>query len=430
MKKLYWILLSVLAACLLCVGIYSVVTFPTERLPAVALGNASAALEDAYAANFPFREALLTANRAMNGFYYFGGGEDNLLAIDYQGGAEFGGERLGPPPAADSETEAPPVETKPAPVLPHIDLPSETDVTAVGTIIIHGNRAMDIPTADEDVIVSYGRTAGRIAEALDGVRTFCLVTPNSGQFYSPVSFHTGQHDQKAMIDLCYAAMSREVIPVDAYSSLAAHADEYLFFRTDHHWTQKGAYYAYTAFCQAAGFTPPALSDFESGSYEGFIGSMYNYTSGYPQSEALRDQPDVLTYYLPLAETSARYYLDAEMTEAYHVPVVDAALQESVTNKYLCYLSGDTPVCVIDTDAEGGTCLVLKESYGNAFLPFLTSHYSRIIAVDPREFNDPGKPELDLKAFAVAQGVDDLLILNYPFMINSKTYTAKLAGLVE
>ena len=104
--------------------------------------------------------------------------------------------------------------------------------------------------------------------------------------------------------------------------------------------------------------------------------------------------------------------------------------ESTTNKYLCYIGGDTPVCVIESAAEGGTCIVLKESYGNAFVPFLTSHYSKIIVIDPREFNRDGKPSLDLASFAAEQGIDDLIVINYPYMINNTSYIAwlnRLAG---
>ena len=65
----------------------------------------------------------------------------------------------------------------------------------------------------------------------------------------------------------------------------------------------------------------------------------------------------------------------------------------------------------------------------AFVPFLTSHYSRIIVIDPREFNHGNKPELDLKAFAAEQGVDDLIVINYPFMINNATYISYLNALI-
>ena len=217
--------------------------------------------------------------------------------------------------------------------------------------------------------------------------------------------------------------------MDAYSKLRAHTDEYIFFRTDHHWTQLGAYYAYTAFCEAAGFEPAALDEFETGRYDSFVGSMYTFTKGYPQSEVLKANPDYLEYYLPLYETHARYYSDATLQDGVPVSVVYTKMDDAVSNKYLCFIGGDTPVCVIESAAEGGTCLVLKESYGNALVPFLTSHYSKIIVVDPREFNRDGKPSLDLAAFAAEQGVDDLLVINYPYMINSKNYVRWLERLV-
>ena len=84
---------------------------------------------------------------------------------------------------------------------------------------------------------------------------------------------------------------------------------------------------------------------------------------------------------------------------------------------------------ITSSADGETCLVLKDSYGNAFIPFLTSHYSEIYVIDPREFNADGKPSLDLITFVQEHEVDDVLALNYPFMINRKDYARMLNYLV-
>ena len=80
--------------------------------------------------------------------------------------------------------------------------------------------------------------------------------------------------------------------------------------------------------------------------------------------------------------------------------------------------------------DGPVCLLLKESYGNAFAPWLTSHYSKIIVVDPREFNRDGKPSLDLAAFAKEQGVNDCIVLNYPMMLSSDSYIEWLNRLVK
>ena len=131
--------------------------------------------------------------------------------------------------------------------------------------------------------------------------------------------------------------------------------------------------------------------------------MYTFTKGYPQSQTLYDNPDTLTYYLPIYETHAKYYADSTLQNGVPVSVVYTQLPESTSNKYLCYIGGDTPVCVIESAAEGGACIVLKESYGNAFVPFLTSHYSKIIVIDPREFNRDGKPSMDLDSLCEGWG---------------------------
>ena len=303
--------------------------------------------------------------------------------------------------------------------------------------LLNANRTLNkfyyYSGSGEDSVLIVNQTdaaaVGNLAKALGpDVRTISLVTPNGGEFYSPESLHTGEHSQKDMIDFCYGRMDSAIVTVDAYAKLRAHTDEYIYFRTDHHWTQLGAYYAYTAFCEAAGFDAVPLEQFQTGRYDTFLGSMYTFTKGYPQSDVLKQHPDYLDYYLPIADTHARYYADGSLENGTPVSVVYTQLDESVSNKYLCFIGGDTPVCIVESDVQGPTCIVLKESYGNAFVPFLTSHYGRIIVIDPREFNQEGKPTLDLAAFAADQGVDDLIVINYPYMINSKAFVRYLNAL--
>lgn len=470
MKKLYNVLLCTALALLLVIGVWSLfgngetvsavdgktlAEKPEFTFASLFDGSYLPALERSYSDHFPMRDMLLEVGKTMNRFYYYSGSDENaVLIIGGSTGAEQGGERLDTaltppvtpseqPPAPDEPPEEKPDDTpaEPAPedtpqqpeeqTPPELDEPEEEDATWAGNVIVVGTRAMEIPSANEQIIESYADAVGRLADAMgSGVRTISLVTPNGGEFYSPQSMHTGIHSQKAMIEHCYASMDAGIVTVDAYSGLREHADEYIYFRTDHHWTQLGAYYAYQKFCEAAGFEAVALDRFQTGVYENFVGSMYTFTKGYPQSETLYNNPDTLTYYLPIYETHAKYYADASLQNGVAVSVVYTQLPESTTNKYLCYIGGDTPVCVIESAAEGGTCIVLKESYGNAFVPFLTSHYSKIIVIDPREFNRDGKPSLDLASFAAEQGIDDLIVINYPYMINNTSYIAwlnRLAG---
>ena len=476
MKKFHIVLLSLTLAAVLCVTGLSLfgtdATFsasenrklaqrPKFTLSSLLDGSFISAFEAYYSDTFPGREKMLELNRSLNKFYYYSGAseEDSVLVIGGSTGAENGGESLHDvqkeqealsqtdapddtasadeqkpeTPATEQSPDTPAVpDTPEAPAEepPHIDTPDESEATYAGNVVVVGTRAMEIPTASDDLVVRYAGAVNNLAAALGSeVRTFSLVTPNGGEFYSPESMHEGLHSQKAMIDLCYKNLQSGVTPVDAYSALAQHVDEYLYFRTDHHWTQLGAYYAYTKFCEAAGFEAEPLDAFETGEYTNFVGSMYTFTSGYPQSQILKDNPDTLTYYLPIYETHAKYYADATLQNGVPISVVYTKLADETTNKYLCFIGGDTPVCVIESAAEGGVCMVLKESYGNAFVPFLTSHYSKIIVVDPREFNRDGKPSLDLASFAKEQGVNDLLVINYPYTVNSVSYINWLNRLV-
>ena len=469
MKKLYIVLLSALVLAAVSVGVVSLVdvdatesktenrklaSMPEFSVAALLDGSYLRQLETYYSDTFPGREMLLKANQKLNGFYHFGGGQDNLLVLDYQGGAEHGGQALDPiPEQVPSEEDAQPVVNpdeipegeevpegsedpeipeEPEVEEPEVDETENLEYTSAGSVIIVGDRAMDVPYATDSIVLSYAEAVGNLQTAMgEDVRVISLLTPNAAQFYSPKDMHSGVSDQKAMIELCYGAMDEKIVTVDAFSKLKAHKDEYVYFRTDHHWTQLGAYYAYTAYCEALGLEAVPLEDFETGQYTGFLGSMYTWTSQYPQSDVLKKNPDILTYYLPVVETSAAYYADADLenSTAYPVSVVYQGISEDQNNKYLCFLGGDHPAATVETSVDGPVCMVLKESYGNAFVPFLTSHYSKIIVIDPREFNRSNKPSLDLAELAAQQGVDDLLVINYPFMVSSETYVGYLNHLV-
>ena len=481
MKKVYTALLLVLLTAMFSVGVYSLADYdatgsasekrefikPEFSVKALLDGTYIPALERYYSDTFPGRESLLKANRTLNKFYYYSGsGEDSVLILNQSDSAAQGGESLdavqkanGQSPQPEQPTSAQPETTTEAPAEPvqvptdtagapqtpempeqpeeqpeqpetdpELDTPEESDASYAGSVVVVGDRAMEIPTRLDDLITSYAGAVGNLAAAMGpDVRTISLITPNGGEFYSPESLHTGEHSQKGMIDFCYSQMDDKIITVDAYSKLRSHTDEYIYFRTDHHWTQLGAYYAYTAFCEAAGFDAVPLDQFQTGRYDIFLGSMYGFTEGYPQSEVLKQNPDYLEYYLPIADTHARYYADGNLESGTPVSVVYTELDDSVSNKYLCFIGGDTPICIVES-VPGPTCIVLKESYGNAFVPFLTSHYGRIIVIDPREFNRDGKPTLNLTEFAADQGVDDLIVINYPYMINSKAFIRYLNAL--
>ena len=407
-------------------------------------GSYAAGQRSYYAEAFPQSESLKNMNTRLNGFYKFSGlsGENDVsLIINANGNAADHGASLentqpvkpetpDESSAPSSVTEVPTEPSSEEPTQPSSYVEDGAVVENLGAALLIGNRAVEVPYADYDSLNDYSAAVTGIADALGAsVRTFSIAVPNGAEFYTTEEYHSGVSSQINMIDYVYEKMGSNVHTVDAYSKLAAHIDEYIYFRTDHHWTQLGAYYAYTAFCEEAGFKAEPLSKFETGEYTNFVGSMYNFLADYPQAQILREDPDTLEYYEPFVEAKARYYTDATLNEEYIIGVI-SYVGDDVSNKYLCFLGGDHPVTIIRTDvADGPVCLLLKESYGNAFAPWLTSHYSKIIVVDPREFNRDGKPSLDLTQFAKDQGVNDLLVINYPYMINNSYYIAWLGRLV-
>lgn len=454
MRNVYTALCVILVLAMLAVGVFSLVdvdatfsesenralkTMPKLTFSSLLDGTFVSGLSGYYSDTFPGREQLMQTNTSLNGFYHFSalaGENSTQLVIGFEGNIADHGEALqiestGGNEEPDSTEEA----TAPKETEPEATTPTDPDSAAqqLGSIILVGNRAMDVPNGNFDIIPRYAQAVTSLATALgEDVRMFAMPVPNSAEFYSHEEFRTGDHSQKAMLQTLQQNLGENVTYVDSYNILANHVDEYIYFRTDHHWTALGAYYSYVAFCREAGFEPVPIEDFTENQASGFVGSMYTYISGYPQAAVLKEDPDTVYYYDPIVDTSLYYYSDGTLSDGMGFAVIAYKNKiEEVGNKYLVFCGGDHPITIITTGVQDGpTCLVVKESYGNAFAPWLTSHYSKIILVDPREFNrNGGRPKLDLVTFAQEQGVDDCIILNYPMAYNSIDYSIYIERLV-
>jgi len=466
MKKLYYLIISVFVTPLIVLGLLSVTdvdktisesenrmlaTKPKFSLAALFGSDYIEKLDNYYNDTFPLRESLLSANTKLNRLYYFSLGlddDDVALVLDYnKDQLSEGGEALTdtgteqdstsedtssitptdstPTPSAQPSQEPTPTPTPDLP--PDIDVPDEADFKN-GSIVIVGDRAMEIAYKSDKALSAYASAINRISERLPNVRVINLVAPTAGEFYSPEEYHTGETSQSAMIDYVYSALSDSVISIDAYSQLRQHTDDYIYFRTDHHWTQLGAYYAYTAFCKALDLSCTSLDSYTTGSIENFVGSMYTFTKSYPQSAVLKNNPDTLYYYKPAAECTVTAYSDSTMSDGWSLPLISSSVNSS--NKYLAFLSGDHALAKVETPLKNGKKIViLKESYGNAFIPFLVDHYEEIYVVDPRKFNGKDKPSFDLIDFCTDKEIDDLIVFNYSLMAGNINYPSMLLKLI-
>ena len=208
---------------------------------------------------------------------------------------------------------------------------------------------------------------------------------------------TRRRTSAPFISSTYALLRDGVTAVDAESLMAAHSGEYLFYRTDHHWTSLGAYYASAAYCRANGIVPRQLGSYETTVQTGYVGSLYSFCATPP--DCLKANPDYTVCHLPAASYTMRYRNGGDF-------VSGDALNTETSAYASAFLCGDNALTVLETDnATGRNLLVFKESYGNAFVPFLLDYYDTVVVVDIRS-------ETESAAALIAEyGITDALILN-------------------
>ncbi len=166
--------------------------------------------------------------------------------------------------------------------------------------------------------------------------------------------------------------------IDVSGALSAHADEGIYYRTDHHWTSLGAWYAFQASAARLGITNPETYTVYTvtDDFEGTLASK----SG---SHAVRDSIQIYT-----AEDSDIYYYVIRSGSTDRISsIYDSSCLEA-KDKYTVFFGGNYGTVEICTTADNGrNLLVLKDSYANSFIQFLLPYYENIIMVDARYYYD-------------------------------------------
>ena len=203
-----------------------------------------------------------------------------------------------------------------------------------------------------------------------------IIAPVSSMVIDNPAITSQIPNQKTAMDNMASICDPSVNFVDTYSEMYAHRDDYLFFKTDHHWTARGAYYAYVAFAKSRGFTPTPLENFDYElKNEYYQGSMYQYT----QDERVKNFYDEVEAFISRKPHTMTITTRQGTTENYNTSVV------GFNKTYVSFIAGDNPYTVINVpgNPQNMNALVLKDSFGNAFVPFLCEHYGNIIVVDAR-----------------------------------------------
>ena len=372
---------------------------------------------------FPGREAWLTANARVEELH---GLSDVVIYGELPEADEI--PELTPAPAATPQPAATPAPTpapvpaatpeptpEPTPVPVEETSPPTESVEKWGGILVDEDAEVIFGTTLQIGDAAYGyfsfsqsgcdTYAGIVSDFADAmaekdVEVYSMLIPTSvgvmiDSEYLPVIRCS---DQGAAIAYALGQMRDSVRKVNVFNNLVAHNDEYLYFRTDHHWTALGAYYAYEAFCAAAGMEAAPLDSFTEWDEGEYKGSFY-----YSCNQNSRLRTDTVYAYDPPGDLDVK--ITKEDGTTFSWTVLTDMTNSAVSAKYLTFLAGDYPMVTITNNdlPDAPVCVLLKDSFGNPLAPFLTQNYSRIYVMDYRSYRAMG-----LKAFVDAYGVDQVI----------------------
>ena len=283
-----------------------------------------------------------------------------------------------------------------------------------GGVTVVDGFGMEMVSVTDSGAKSYAGVINEVAQTLDGCNVYNILVPTAAEFYAPIGMYP---NQLAGMKTVYDNLSDRVTPVNVYDTLAEHASEKIYFSTDHHWTQRGAYYAYKEFIEQKGGKIDTLSSFANVPSYNFVGSFAGFAKGTEAGNVMKNSPELLERFVPKYATVGTVFSDQNRTQKSHV--VDAV--NTGYNSYSCFVGGDGPVTVFYTDAPSEESIVIiKESFGNAFATWAMHNYKKVCIIDPRKFNGFGGStrSFNLKAFCSDMGINDVVFINYPVAVSS------------
>ena len=253
------------------------------------------------------------------------------------------------------------------------------------------------------VVNKYQKTFG------PEINVYCMVIPTAVEFYCPEKAKSCTEDEFPILSNFYTLLDDSVHAVDLYSVFSKHVDEDIFLRTDHHWSPLGAYYAARKFARVAKVKVPEISDFESFTIDGYVGSMY----GYSKDVSIRKSPEKFVYYKPTNVEYSTIYTKYSLDEKFNIVSEEEPTKGeffvSVSGSgsaYCTFMGNDARITKVETNADcDRKLLLLKDSFGNAIPCFLIGSFKEVHVVDFRYFT------YNIKEYVEQNGITDILMTN-------------------
>ena len=371
-------------------------TFPAFTLESFLDGSYTSDIALWYSDTYPLREAMVRADQAIDTLH-------GIKTDTQMVGTAKQADELPPKEEAKPKEDASQEKKE----RKQVEVPTAEEMAAavqdqiVNGLYVKGDAAYSIYYFSQEAVQEYADAINTAAEELEGqTEVYSIVVPNSSGILLPEDEvnSLGGTNQVDAIDYFYSLYNDNVHSVDTVTPLKEHASEYLFYRTDHHWTALGAYYGYQAFCKVKGITPENKDDLTYANYGDFLGSYYT-ELGSAEMEA---NPDYVEAWIPNGTNALTLYEDGTESQ---LEVITDTTDWPITEKTMCFIMGDQQLEKIENPniTDGSSCMVVKDSFGDFLVPWLVDHYQTVWVADFRYF--PG----NIKDFCFENDVKDLII---------------------
>ena len=261
-------------------------------------------------------------------------------------------------------------------------------------VYLTGGRLIERVDAPEEAKLTTNIAAVKhLASIIDTPLTLALAPTAADVYKETLPAGAPSADQQALLERI--ARETGVPNADLASALRSHKDEYIFYRTDHHWTTLGAYYGAEALLESLGKDIAPLSSYKPERVtEDFNGTLYS-------SSGVRTvKPDAIDIYVPQGGAVLESWRNGAPEEE---PLYDRTWLDK-KDKYSMVLGGNQPLAVIRTGNPGGKLLLVRDSYADCLAPFLMEQYSEIHLFDARYFKQP------LSSYIAQHDIDETVLL--------------------
>ena len=180
-------------------------------------------------------------------------------------------------------------------------------------------------------------------------------------------------NERDLVDSGLPVLSSDCDVIDIWDKLEEAQHNYVFYRTDHHWTTYGAYLAYTDYCNTVGLIPFNAEFSNANTIDDFLGTSYS------KCKRIGTVPDIISF----------FPFDATITyDSNTYSSIYDFTKLTTRDKYAMFLHGNHAESIVESEDgknKRNSLLIIKDSYADSMIPFLTQNYARITCIDPRYY---------------------------------------------